>query len=275
MQRLDLQTLAASMSYIGGALKMMEVNRTHILMGQVALLSISTDDYARILKSAQLFETVGKQLKLPSAISAAQRAQATLEDGFRNHGQYGAEILGPLIGALNHMLTCFVDGLGERHVIGLDASRGALLAADGPPLGRRVATAFPHIQVDLGEAAACRALARPTACVFHLMRAMEAAVQTLAAHLGIESLTREWGKLLSDMKREIEAMPKGKARDAWSENHSLLYHVKQAWRNDVMHPNRSYTLAEADRIHDAVASYLEQLAELLATVRSRAPEGTA
>lgn len=275
MQRLDLQTLAASMSYIGGALKMMEVNRTHILMGQVAFLSISTDDYARILKSAQLIETVGKQLKLPSAIAAAQRAQTALQTGFRGHGQYGAEILGPLIGALNHMLTSLVDELGERHVIGLDASRGALLAADGQPLGRRVATAFPDIQDDLAEAAACRALARPTACVFHLMRAMEAAVQTLAAHLGIEGLTREWGKLLSDMKREIEAMPKGKARDAWSENHSLLYHVKQAWRNDVMHPNRSYTLAEADRIHDAVASYLEQLAELLATARSRAPEGAA
>lgn len=69
-------------------------------------------------------------------------------------------------------------------------------------------------------------------------------------------------------------MPKGKARDAWSENLSLLYHVKEARRSDVTHLNLSCTLAEADRIHDAIASYLEQLAELLATARSRALEGT-
>jgi hypothetical protein len=173
------------------------------------------------------------------------------------------------------MLTRVVDDLGERHVISLEPMRGALLAMDGLALGRSVAAAFPDIQDDLAEAMACRALERPTASVFHLMRAMEAAVQALAARLGIEGVTREWGKLLSDMKREIEAMPKGKSRDAWSENHSLLYHVKQAWRNDVMHPNRSYTLAEADRIHDAVASYLEQLADLLTTTRTQASEGAA
>ncbi|MBL8552841.1 MAG: hypothetical protein JNL41_01085 [Phenylobacterium sp.] len=263
------------MSYVGGSLKMMEINRTHILKGQVAFQTIDTNDYARILNAAQLIEAAGQQLKMSSTIVAARRAQSALQAGFRGIGRYDAESLGPLISALTQMLTSFVDELGGQHIVGMDAVRGALLLADGPPLGHRVAAAFPDIQEDLSEAAACRALERPTASVFHLMRAMEAAVQALAAQLGIEGVTREWGKLLSDMKREIEVMPKGKARNAWSENHSLLYHVKQAWRNDVMHPNRTYTLAEADRIHDAVASYLEQLAELLATARTSAPEGAA
>lgn len=262
------------MSYIGGALKMMEINRTHILKGQVAFQAIETGEYAQILKAVQAIEVVGGQMKLPSTIAAARRAQSALQASFRSFGRYNAEALGPLIGGLAQLLTTFVDELGERHVVGLDAARGSRLTTKGPLLGPRVAAAFPDIQNDLSEAVACCALERPTASVFHLMRAMEAAVQVLAADLGIEGVTREWGKLLSDMKREIEAMPKGKSRDAWSENHSLLYHVKQAWRNDVMHPNRSYTLAEADRIYDAVASYLEQLAELVSSARTQAPEGS-
>lgn len=71
LQRLDLQNLAASMSFVGGAVKMMEINRTHILKGEVAFQSIETDDYARIFKAAQLIEDVGKQLTLPSTIAAA------------------------------------------------------------------------------------------------------------------------------------------------------------------------------------------------------------
>jgi hypothetical protein len=275
LHRLDLQNLTASMSFIGGCLKMMEINRTLILKGQVAYQTIDTDDFARILNAAQLIGATGRQLKLPSTTAAAGRAERVLQDGFRSHDHYGAEALGRLIGPMGQLLTSFVDEVGERMIVSLDPARGNPFAIEEAPLGRHVARAFPSIQEDLSEAAACRAFERPTACVFHLMRAMEAAVQVLAAHHGIEGTTREWGKLLSDMARAIEALPKGKVRDAWSENHSLLYHVKQAWRNDVMHPKRSYTPAEADRVHDAVASYLGQLAELLATAPNRAPEGAA
>jgi len=53
------------------------------------------------------------------------------------------------------------------------------------PFGPEVASAFPAIvNVELCEASKCLALGRHTACVFHLMRVMEAAVQVFGKKLG-------------------------------------------------------------------------------------------
>lgn len=99
--------------------------------------------------------------------------------------------------------------------------------------------------------------------VFHLMRAMEAAVKALALRVGAAHVEKEWGKLLSDISTAIEAMPKGAERDRWSESHSHLYHVKQAWRNDTMHPKKTYTEEEARTVYQAVRSFMTHLASLL------------
>jgi hypothetical protein len=56
--------------------------------------------------------------------------------------------------------------------------------------------------------------------------------------LGIPNPDREWGKLLSDIVKKIEAMPKGDDCNRWSESHTHLYHVRHAWRNDTMHPKQ-------------------------------------
>ncbi len=251
------------MSYVGSTLKMMQVNRTHILSGELRPQSIGMNEYAMLRRCVEVLGSAGERLRMSGAHRAAIRAIEALDDNFSERGIYGAEALGRLISPLEQALASFVDGASEIAVFGLYGPRRRLLDNDTKPLGPRVAAVFPKIQNDFEEAGACLALERSTACVFHLMRAMEAAVQASAERLGISKLEREWGKLLSDMARSIEAMPKGHERDGWSENHSLLYHVKQAWRNDVMHPGRAYSIDEAGRVHDAVTSYLQQLAELL------------
>lgn len=128
--------------------------------------------------------------------------------------------------------------------------------------GEQCSTVFSRSIEDIEEAGKCLALGRGTACVFHLMRAMEAAVQTLCKKLGIENLGREWGKLLSDMNKAIEPMPMGKARDEWSRAHANLYHVKQAWRNEVMHPKETYTEAQAEEVFEATRVFMIHLASL-------------
>jgi hypothetical protein len=52
-------------------------------------------------------------------------------------------------------------------------------------------------------------------------------------------------------------------RDAWSESHSHLYHVKQAWRNGTMHPKKTYTQEEAEAVFAAVRVFMRHLAKLL------------
>lgn len=160
------------------------------------------------------------------------------------------------------MSTFKIESL-EAVALMLDGSQARMMEPNGPLFGAEVASAFPKAAEDIEEAGKCMALGRYTATVFHLMRAMEVAAQALAGKLGVANLDREWGKLLSDMKTKIEALPLGQDRNRWSENHSLLYHVKQAWRNDVMHPKATYTEAQAQEVFNAVDSYLRNLAPLV------------
>jgi HEPN domain-containing protein len=122
---------------------------------------------------------------------------------------------------------------------------------------------FPKTISDTENAGKCLAIGQGTACVFHLMRAMESAIQALCERLGISNTNREWGKLLSDLHKKIEEMDKGAARNAWSESHAHLYHVKQAWRNDTMHPNEKYTDDEALEVYRAVKAFMSHLATLI------------
>jgi HEPN domain-containing protein len=132
-----------------------------------------------------------------------------------------------------------------------------------PLFGSHVDNHFPSLAEDIAEAGKCIALGRYTAAVFHLMRSMEGAVQVLSNHLSIPNPSREWGKLLSDIRPKIEAMEKGELRNAWSENFSLLYHVKQAWRNDTMHPKQTYTADQATELFGAVRSFMRDLCPLV------------
>lgn len=134
--------------------------------------------------------------------------------------------------------------------------------------GEKVSKKFPKAIEDIEEAGSCLALGRATASVFHLMRAMEVVVQRLSKSLGIQNTNREWGKLLSDMGKAVEAMPRGseaekRRRKRWSEAHTHLYHLKEAWRNDTMHPNKVYTQAQAMEVFNATRVFMSHLIGLL------------
>jgi hypothetical protein len=135
--------------------------------------------------------------------------------------------------------------------------------------GESVAATFNDQIYDLEEAAKSLAFGRSTASVFHLMRAMEAAVRCIGTKLGARIDDKNgtglaWGKIIANVKVPIEKMPEGNERDQWSEIASLLYHVKQAWRNSTMHPKQTYTLEEAEDVFSAVKTFLRRLAPMVA-----------
>lgn len=122
---------------------------------------------------------------------------------------------------------------------------------------------------DLEEAGKCYALGRYTAAVFHLMRVAEAVVKRLGEELNVTVTDKNdkvltWGKILANMSGAVEQMPKNdpKTQD-WSEAVTLLFHVKEAWRNETMHPKQTYTQEEAVEIFDATGAFAGRLAKLL------------
>lgn len=166
--------------------------------------------------------------------------------------------------ALEGVRNNFLIQMNSKLVLVFNSGHAEYLKSDEPPFGRAVEDAFPKAAGEISEAAICLAFQRPTATVFHLMRAMELAVQRLADTLGVAKIEKEWGKLLADIGGTIEAMPKGKERDTWSSIHSHLYHVKQSWRNDTMHPKTTYTETEAEAVFAAVKTFMVELVPMLA-----------
>jgi hypothetical protein len=155
------------------------------------------------------------------------------------------------------------DSLRLCAFLSLTPNEATLYNEKEPQFGCLVEDVFPAASEDISESAKCLALGRTTATVFHLMRAMECSVQVLSQKLGIRNTEREWGKLLSDIGNIIKEMPLGSVRDKWSEVHTHLYHVKQAWRNNTMHPKQTYTDVEAEAIFSAVRVFMNGLAALV------------
>ncbi|WP_147276221.1 hypothetical protein [Sphingomonas aracearum] len=168
------------------------------------------------------------------------------------------------LGAINaDVRSRFQDEVVSINMYCLPKGLADYYSSSEPIFGIEVDDRIPASADDIGEAGKCLAVGRFTASVFHLMRALEVAVQHLSLTLGIDNVDKEWGKLLSEMHGKIEVMPKGAERDAWSESHANLYHVKQAWRNGTMHPKRTYTEEEAKEVLLATRTFMRSLARLI------------
>lgn len=131
------------------------------------------------------------------------------------------------------------------------------------PFGSLVYDTIPSIRDDIDEAAVCLSMSRNVASVFHLMRAMEECVGLISEKLTGIQKRKVWGILLSDIKCAVDKMPKGIPKTRWLHAHSLLYSVKEAWRNDVMHPNKVYAGEQAREIFDTTKAFVGHLASLL------------
>ena len=131
---------------------------------------------------------------------------------------------------------------------------------------------FPKAIDDLHEAAQCLGFTRSTACVFHLMRAMERVLYAIGQHLGAPIIHEKkgnvkneltWGEITKNIRKEIEKKEEGNEKDKWHEILLYLIGVKDCWRNSTMHPRSTYTQEEARKIFDTVKAFMEHVAEQL------------
>lgn len=128
------------------------------------------------------------------------------------------------------------------------------------------------IRNEIEQASRCLAFEFSTAVVFHLMRGMEGAVRRMGNHLGATFADdADWGTVLSAIDKKIEEMPKGMERTRWSESKKNLWHVKEALRNEVMHPRKEgYTQKQAEENFEAVKTFMMHIAGLIAPPEPKA-----
>ena len=143
--------------------------------------------------------------------------------------------------------------------------------SDPQLFGEEVSTNFPSAAFDIEEAGKCLAINRGTACVFHLMRVLEAGIYALAANLGIEHVQQNWQNAIEQIEKAIRGLEKDDDRkQRWSEAAAHFMHVKEAWRNRAAHIGQVYTDEKAQQIFDNVKSFMQVLATRLAETSSDA-----
>lgn len=127
---------------------------------------------------------------------------------------------------------------------------------------------FKDARGDIKNAGNCYAVGEPTACVFHLMRAMEVVVRKLGKRMNVNIPPgTTWRKITGDMDAKIKALPDDTARrrekkELWEEARANLHHVGSVWRNKTMHPAKSYSPSQAKDVLDACRVFMTGLCDL-------------
>ena len=157
------------------------------------------------------------------------------------------------------------DQLRGRAFLYLTPNERALFEAKQPPFGHEVAARFPLWSEDIEEASKCLALGRATAAVFHTMRVLESGVQELWRKLQVPApMPKNWQNLLDQANKQIKTLDQQLPETrAYAESAAHLYHVKLAWRNEVMHPKQTYTLEEANSVFLSSRVFVRHLATIL------------
>ena len=142
--------------------------------------------------------------------------------------------------------------------------RALWLARGDSPFGEDVAAALPAAAYDIEEAALCLALSRPTACVFHCMKALRAGIAWFARTAGLADPVAtgesDWQTIIHALHDTTDARldPSLTAIDG----------IRRRWRGATMELIDKYTEEEAERIFRALGSFLRALADAHASQQS-------
>lgn len=129
----------------------------------------------------------------------------------------------------------------------------------------RIYNHFPQAWQEFQAAGKCYAYGEGTACAFHLNRALEWGLKTLAVKLGKRFDRNSWETHLKDIDKELEARygtagPRTQEERFYSEAASQFGHLKVAWRNPTMHIEAKYDDKEALYLLTTVEKFIDHLA---------------
>jgi hypothetical protein len=140
--------------------------------------------------------------------------------------------------------------------------------------GDKVNAAFPSASDEINEANRCLAVEADTACVFHMMRAVEYAMRGLARGVGITTPAiplefQEWNSIIEQIESRTDKAPdrwpqpaKSNGRAFFRRAVSDLYAFKDDTRNILMHTRGGfYNRRDARSVVDRAREFFIRLAE--------------
>jgi hypothetical protein len=143
--------------------------------------------------------------------------------------------------------------------------------------GKVVAERFPSAAQDIEAAANCYAHDLHTACVFHLMRAVELGTRRVlrgmnaGKHLKRPVELCTWGELIAALEEGLKGLTVGKRTSTVKAstfgfyNHAVgvFRNFKGAWRDPVSHTGKQYKPGETKDTMDNTRQFMQHLATRL------------
>lgn len=245
----------------------------------IAVRAMGTDGGFRV--KSEKNSTVAKETReaLASFGAVCQRDKLPLSATF--HEKVGRAIQKVNLDRADTAMVCMslitelqfdmVSELRGQVFLSVHPSRRSHYIDNGSTFGAEVEAAFPETTAEIKSANRCFALDEWTACVFHLMRALEIALHKLAKQLGVSQFSsielENWKNILDAAEKKIKALeqqPKSPSKDAelqyYGETMAHYRSTKDAWRNHVAHARTNYDEGQAMSILNHVREFMALLA---------------
>ncbi len=264
MKRIDVNKLLKPMSYIGAAIS--EWRLLQQLEGHIAPASIPFETRVGFMKSVELLKEAASDLSMRTSLGVIE---AEWDDAFAQiavNRPLLAHELQRLANYGERVSTVFATEACSLALMTLAPGHAAYAAPERPLFGDQVEEAFPTASAEIADAGRCRAAGLWTACVTHLMRALEPGLGSLAAWAGVTP-EANWNATLNQIEarlREIRKGVDGDEAERWASEAALqLRAVKNAWRNHAMHGRTRYGEDDAVRVFNSTKYLMQTLAERL------------
>jgi len=220
--------------------------------------------------SGVVLRDIAASIAMPVTAAAARKLLKCLAD-FGSEPVLATEYAArALEDSITDLMNAFREECTARIVVVIPTASAEFFSPDEPLFGEAVSLKFAKVAADIAEAGTCLALERPTACVFHLMRVVEYAVQRLGKkmHVAIDVDKEGWYQITLHVNKAVEALPTAtprqrRVKQAYGAAAAHLNSVRIATRNDVMHPKATYTDEEAQTLFDATKALMQQMAKIV------------
>lgn len=247
----------------------------HTLLSALALLS-QLDDVAQndpnwLYKSEERMNVMVSQIDILSVqlevldLRLSIKKLQSIKTAIKLHGSGNLQALSKVISSsLKELQERIQQELEDRNLFYVDAENTKYINDGEHSFSPGILDKFKDAVPDLSEAAKCLGMGRNTACVFHLMRSMESAIQEMGRLLNVTITGKNnrplvWGVLIGNIDKKVKEIQEQDRRESWAAVVALLIYVKDCWRNPTMHPRQTYTKDEAREIFLAVRTFMGRL----------------
>ena len=155
-----------------------------------------------------------------------------------------------------------IDELSLKKLLVIDSLKEEYYNPKGSIFGQNVLNSFPSCEFNIVEAGNCFALSRYTACVFHLMRALETPIKAFAQKLDLDIDNRaNWSEILKKITKSIDRLDNKQIKEKYHSIVAYFPSIKTGWRNYTMHGNSKFTEEETKAMLEVCKVIMQELSK--------------